>query len=88
MYFFMFVIVYFYVGINMYVIVSLNLLLVFFLGIYFNNCYFLLVWIIFNVNINWKKYKLLLKICYVIEILICDGYFNDKNYYNIFLFKI
>lgn len=41
-----------------------------------------------NANTNRKKHKLSLKICYVIEILTCDGYFNDKNYYNIFSFKI
>lgn len=65
-----------------------NLLLVFLLDIYFNNCYFPLAWIISNANTNRKKHKLSLKICYVIEILTCDGYFNDKNYYNIFSFKI
>lgn len=80
--------VYVHVGTNMYATVSSNLLLVFLLDIYFNNCYFPLAWIISNANTNRKKHKLSLKICYVIEILTCDGYFNDKNYYNIFSFKI
>lgn len=53
--------------------------LVFLLDIYFNNCYFPLAWIISNANTNRKKHKLSLKICYVIEILTCDGYFNDKK---------
>lgn len=86
--FYTFAIVYFHVGTNMYATVSSNLLLVFLLDIYFNNCYFPLAWIISNANTNRKKHKLSLKICYVIEILTCDGYFNDKNYYNIFSFKI